>query len=355
MDLSILRYSNVWEDLELLYGGLQIEDTDNILSITSSGDNVLGLLLKKPNSITAIDLSPTQNHLLELKIAAIKELEHEEFLNILGINDCSDRMKLFSKIESSLSPEACSFWRENFTLIELGIVFQGKLEKHFFKLVEEIKRQNWDAKIEKFLHLSDIKEQEQEFKRVFNEDFAKFFENLFCAESLSKGRDEEKYKYVTIDDTGKQFFQRFRNCCCSCPAQENFYLHWLLLRKYIHDLPHYLRQENFDILKKQIHKVKVVTAELNEFLKKQSKNSISKANLSNLFEYLSLEQTNDIFMELSRVMSPGGISAHWNLFVERTFPKDLTLFKRMPKSKELFEKDRIGWAYGDFHLVEYLS
>ena len=61
MTFDILRYSVVWEDIELLYRGLEVTPNDSILSITSAGDNVLNLLLKEPKSITAIDLNATQN------------------------------------------------------------------------------------------------------------------------------------------------------------------------------------------------------------------------------------------------------------------------------------------------------
>ncbi|KPA15115.1 S-adenosylmethionine:diacylglycerol 3-amino-3-carboxypropyl transferase, partial [Candidatus Magnetomorum sp. HK-1] len=83
MGYSIIKYSVVWEDLDLLFNGLNITPDDNVLSISSAGDNVLGLLLKEPSSVTAIDMNVSQNFLLELKAAAIKELTYSEFLSIL--------------------------------------------------------------------------------------------------------------------------------------------------------------------------------------------------------------------------------------------------------------------------------
>ena len=72
LDLSVIRYSKVWEDHRILSQALQIQPDDVVLSITrlqpllssashnlhclyclpcSSGDNVLNLLLDKPKKI----------------------------------------------------------------------------------------------------------------------------------------------------------------------------------------------------------------------------------------------------------------------------------------------------------------
>lgn len=52
--------------------------------LCSAGDNTLNLLLAGPKKIVAVDLSPAQNAVLELKIAAIKNLTYDDYLLILG-------------------------------------------------------------------------------------------------------------------------------------------------------------------------------------------------------------------------------------------------------------------------------
>ncbi|MGM0601087.1 MAG: DUF3419 family protein, partial [Candidatus Rifleibacteriota bacterium] len=68
-------YSNVWEDPELNRLSLKCEPGQNILSITSGGCNSLCLLLEDPKKLISIDLNPAQLAMLELKRAAIIELE----------------------------------------------------------------------------------------------------------------------------------------------------------------------------------------------------------------------------------------------------------------------------------------
>jgi S-adenosylmethionine-diacylglycerol 3-amino-3-carboxypropyl transferase len=76
-----LRYSTVWEDHLLLERGLSIGLRDDVLMICSAGCNVLNALLHGPRRIVALDVNPAQTALLELKLAAIRGLEHAQLLS----------------------------------------------------------------------------------------------------------------------------------------------------------------------------------------------------------------------------------------------------------------------------------
>ncbi len=82
--LETLNYSSSNEDSNSELKALCIDKNDSILSITGSGARALDLLIKNPAKIVSIDFNPCQNHLLELKIAAIQHLEYQEFLEFLG-------------------------------------------------------------------------------------------------------------------------------------------------------------------------------------------------------------------------------------------------------------------------------
>ena len=85
MTLDIIRYSQVWEDQQVLCEGLAIGPEDDVLSIASAGCNVLALLLAGARSVTAIDMSPAQIALLELKLAGIRLLSHDIFVGFILI------------------------------------------------------------------------------------------------------------------------------------------------------------------------------------------------------------------------------------------------------------------------------
>ena len=65
--------------------------------LTSAGCNVLDYLLEGPQKIVAVDLNPLQGALLTMKLAAIQELEYEEFFRLFATGD----RKLFEQVSSS--------------------------------------------------------------------------------------------------------------------------------------------------------------------------------------------------------------------------------------------------------------
>ena len=81
----------------------------------------------------------------------------------------------------------------------------------------------------------------------------------------------------------------------------------------------------------------------------------SKANLSDLFEYLSEEQTEGFLKTLGEGMREGGRIAYWTLLVPRSRPESLAniLNPLRDLAKSLWENDR-AFFYGDFHIDEII-
>ena len=84
---ATLRYSQVWEDYELLFDGLDLEPTDHVVSIGSAGDNALALLARGVASVSSVDLNPAQTALCELKKVAISKVDYAEFADLLGVGN----------------------------------------------------------------------------------------------------------------------------------------------------------------------------------------------------------------------------------------------------------------------------
>lgn len=130
-DFSQIRYAQCWEDAEILLEALDIRPGDTCLSIASAGDNALALLTQDPARVVALDLSPAQLACLELRVAAYRELEHEELLVLMGSHPGSDRPALYQRCRSQLSSDVRYFWDTHPTEIEQGIGHAGKFERYF--------------------------------------------------------------------------------------------------------------------------------------------------------------------------------------------------------------------------------
>ena len=79
-----LVYNTCWEDPRLDRIALELTNQDNVLVITSAGCNALDYALCEPNHVFAVDMNPRQNALLELKQAAIRRLNYDDFFRLFG-------------------------------------------------------------------------------------------------------------------------------------------------------------------------------------------------------------------------------------------------------------------------------
>lgn len=79
-----LVYNTCWEDPAVDRRALSLGPDDNVLVIASAGCNALDYALDNPRRIHAVDANPRQTALLELKLAAIRHLEFDDFFAVFG-------------------------------------------------------------------------------------------------------------------------------------------------------------------------------------------------------------------------------------------------------------------------------
>ena len=105
-------YAFTWEDPRTDHRLLKIRNDDVILCVTSAGDNILDYLCNaSPRRIHAVDLNPSQNHLLELKIAAFQSLPYQQVWQMFGEGKFPEfREILITKLSPHMSSQACQFW-----------------------------------------------------------------------------------------------------------------------------------------------------------------------------------------------------------------------------------------------------
>lgn len=106
-----LVYNTCWEDPRLDRVALELTPQDNVLVITSAGCNALDYALCEPQHVYAVDMNPRQNALLELKQAAIRRLDFEQFFQMFGGGRLPGVQEVYSRqLRSHLSEWARGFW-----------------------------------------------------------------------------------------------------------------------------------------------------------------------------------------------------------------------------------------------------
>lgn len=117
LHLRTLVYNACCEDPALDCAALQLTPADRVLVITSGGCNALAYLLAGAGEVTAVDVNPCQNALLEFKVAALQQLSFADVWEIFGRGRCPRVREIYrDALRPHLSPAAQAFWNRRLHL-----------------------------------------------------------------------------------------------------------------------------------------------------------------------------------------------------------------------------------------------
>lgn len=109
-----LLYNACWEDPACDRQALNLGADDEVLVITSGGCNALDYALCGPRKVWAVDANPRQTALLELKLAGIRGLDHDDFFRIFGEGRHPAFRELYrDRLRAQLSPSARRWWDDH--------------------------------------------------------------------------------------------------------------------------------------------------------------------------------------------------------------------------------------------------
>ena len=351
---DIIRYSQVWEDAEVLLEALQINENDNILSIASAGENALSMLIKNPNKVYAIDLNKNQIACTELKKIAYKFLNYEECMKLIGVFECNNRIELYNKIKDELSGDTRYYLDSNIEYIQKGIIHTGKFDTYF---------QVFGKKILPLIHSK--KERKQLLKKKTREERIEFYNktwnnlrwNLLYRIFFSKtvmgklGRDKAFFRYVNVN-VAEHLLERTKYAITELDTSENSYLYYIINGKYENVLPLAYRKENFETIKNNIDKLILLSESVETFIDREDVDYITKYNLSDIFEYMDDTQMCKIFEKMFTKSGKGTRIAYWNMLAEKRASKYFeNLEYKEKESEELLKKDK-AFFYSKFILEE---
>lgn len=110
-----LVYNTCWEDPRLDRVALELKPSDRVLVITSAGCNALDYALAGAGRVYAVDMNPRQNALLELKRAAIKRLDYDDFFKMFGQGYLPNGQKIYREtLRQDLDDWAKGYWDKKF-------------------------------------------------------------------------------------------------------------------------------------------------------------------------------------------------------------------------------------------------
>ena len=323
VDFSLIRYSQCWEDTEVLLESLNIQENDICFGILSAGDNVFSMLAENPKKVVALDISFPQIALAKLKKEVFNSLSYEEMLEFMGVMKSDKRIEIYDRIKENLDKEVKEYWDFNKEAIQKGIIHAGKFEK-FFKIFREkiLPFVHSKKRIEKLLEKKSRQERIEYYDKYWNNFRWKLMFKLFFSKYIvgKLGRDKEFFRYAE-KNISEEMKERSRYALCELSPHENPYINYILTGNYRKDcLPYFLRKENFDKIIKNLHKVEILQSSVEEYLD-QIDFKIDKFNLSDIFEYMSAENYSKLMGKIYDNAENNALLAYWNLIVERNSEK----------------------------------
>lgn len=334
-----IRYSQSWEDADILLEALSVSEKDRVLSITSGGCNSLAILSRSPESLLCVDVNPAQQYLFELKRVAAKKLEQHELLEFLGVLPSPDRKKVFVNLAKELHPDARNYWEQNGKELEKGVIHAGRFEKYlqlfrrrFLPLIHANKT------IQDLLKEKSVEAQRDFYRNSWENIRWKLFFTFFFSESLMRllGRSPEMFHYSTARNISQHYLEKTRQAFCSEVLFRNCHINYILRGNYFEALPRYLHTDSLQSIKRSGTHIRLQTKALDEVLETLPENSISAFNLSDVFEPASEEDTVKIFSEIKRVGCNGARMVFWNNLVKRDVPS--SFHGRFKEDRSLEEK-----------------
>lgn len=343
---DMIRYANCWEDADVLLKALPLNQGSAVLSIGSAGDNSFSLLTTDPEMLVAVDLSEVQLHLIELKRAAIKAMEREDFLAFIGVQKSSQRRRDFELIKCEMPHGAVKYWEANLKTIEDGLIFSGKFERYFrFFRTWLLPLIHSDKKRLELFAKKSADEQSDFYNNYWNNKAWRWLFRIFFSKTVmgKYGRDPEFLKQVNVP-VHEYIFNKAAAHLVSVQSQDNYFLRMILIGEFGEKLPHYLRIENYHKIRSNLNSLKTFRGYAEDALRIMP--PADACNLSNIFEYMSPA----VFRTTAETMAdrtPAGCRmAYWNLMVPRKLQDaspDKYTFEDMNSS--IRENEDLGFFY----------
>ena len=352
-------YAQCWEDPEIDRTAFHIEPADTVFSITSGGCNTLSFLIDNPRVVYALDLNPTQNYLLDLKMGAFAALPYEEMLELLGVRPSARRRDLYARARCALGGESREYWDARQVKIDRGLIHAGRYEAYMRLLRHSLERVKGKRLIRELFETEDPGDRLRLYRHRWDTPSWRLFTRVFLSRTvMSLLFTKEFFTYVEGSFSfGRHFARLVERALTTMPLRENYFVSYILLGRYFDEnhLPPYLMRRHFELIRSRLSRVRMITGTCGDFFNTRPDSSIQKFNFTNIFEWMPEDAFEGILREVWRVASPGAVMTYRNLLVFRERPPALQSMIQpdRPLAESLHARDR-SFIYRNY-VVERIN
>ena len=188
-----------------------------------------------------MDSNRAQNHLVELKAAALARLEHRLALGFLGAStaDAAERDDAYRELRATLSEAARGYWDRNRRALERGVLGARGDERSSGPCWRSLR---WSihprARMQKLLACTTLEEQ----NRFYDEEWDTWRWRLLFALMLNRGVFTRTYspdffRHVENPSFSRHFRGLVERTLRELPVGDNYFLHFLIEGRYRAELP----------------------------------------------------------------------------------------------------------------------
>ena len=318
-----IRYAQLWEDADVLVDALGTQPGADLVSICSAGDNALAMLLLDPARVIAIDLSRAQLACLELRIAAIRELDHQGFLELLGSRPSDRRdMLLKSAIAAVDGEETRQFWREReAAVVSMGLAGVGKFEAYFALFRNRLLPLVHGQKARDDIFVPKPRAARQAFlDNTWNNWRWRLLMRFFFSKPVMGrlGRDPAFFDHVS-GSAAEHVARRISHAAVELDPSENPYLHWIIKGTHGQALPLAWRPQHFETLRARLDRIELRHESLEGLVTRGI--TADGFNLSDIFEYMDVATFEAVYDQILAAARPSARLVYWNMMVPRRVPE----------------------------------
>jgi len=305
-----LYFAQVREDPRLEIEALRASQGGRHVVVGSGGCTALSLLAAGADEVVAVDTNSSQNHIIELKVAAASILDFPDSVGFLGGYEMTapDRFRRYAALRGQLSPAAAAYWDSRRVAIEGGVVRSGVSEK-FIGLLAGLVRATVHPRrrIERLLACTTLEDQSQLYDEEWNSvRWRALFRVLLNRWTLKRTYEPGFFTHVENSSFSSHFHGLFERTIREVPVASNYFLHQMLTGSY----PRYVADGVPPYLDRVAEPgafsgLELVDGSYQRFLVSCEDSSVDGLALSNICEWLPPAEIESLFASAVRVAKPG--------------------------------------------------
>jgi len=319
-----IHFAQIREDGRLERRLVERRKPARVVCVGSGGCTALSLSSADVDTVFCVDASAAQAALVELKKAALSELDRPAFLAFIGQRNGADRSATYRRLAPLLPAYARDFWDARPALVALGINRCGTTERFYRFVGDNLVRSVRSEEIFRGLfRCASIAEQNESYDRHFSDEGWRMAMRVLTSKTTHLAFFPSfMFEQATEHDFGAFFAGQFEFEVRSRPLRDNYFLSQILFGDYIdgepEGAPRYLGEEGYEEARRHAPKLVIVPRSLEAFLLEET--GIDAFFLSNVFDWMGEPGRARLCELVLRAASPRATILYRNMLSAHPLP-----------------------------------